>query len=174
MCVRPHRKPGEEPVTSVIPALIAGLCCGVAGSRYGAVLRRQAASLKRWEELLRHLSLLLGQGEYPLPACLEHVATTAQSPDEQLRRIARLQRTQPLASLDALYQPERAPEADIVTRCLRRISAGSAAERSLAATQAADEIGLMYASVAPKAAVDAKMWTSLGWTIGASLMLMLL
>lgn len=51
----------------LLPALMAGVALGMAGTRRGICIRADAARLLRWTALLRHLSLLLREGACTLP-----------------------------------------------------------------------------------------------------------
>lgn len=163
-------------MTRMLPAVLAGVTVGIAGMRQGARLKADAARMARWQALLRHLLLLLREGAYSLPEAFEHAAVQHAPPDEMMRRLAALLREQPLIPLNQHYAALAAdgPEHDVLLRLMQRLGHGTQEARCLACEQACEELALLHAQAAAKADKDAKMWTSLGWTVGACLALMLI
>lgn len=157
-------------------AVMAGLLCGVIGVRHARRLSGTASRLRRWEELLRHLALLLTEGDASLPEVFEQAASAHEAPDELLCRLARQMREQPMSMLPDLYAACQniCEEDGVLTRLMARLGRGSLESRRQAVEQAAEEIALLSASASAKAATDARMWTTLGWTCGACLTLMLI
>lgn len=157
-------------------AVTAGLLCGVMGIRHARQLNGTAFRLRRWEELLRHLALLLSEGDASMPDVFEQAASAHEAPDELLCRLARQMREQPMSTLPDLYAAcqNTCEEDSVLTRLMARLGRGSLETRRQAVEQAADEIALLSASATTKAATDARMWTTLGWTCGACLTLMLI
>ena len=158
------------------PAVLAGIICGIAGLKHAANLRKSAAELVRWAELLRQLALLLREATMSLPAVFCQAAAGSQAPDDLLRQLASEMRSQPLLPLPELYRRITAahPAPDAIGRMMDRIWHGSLESRVLAVQQAADEVEHMAATAQTKAARDARMWAQLGWTFGACLTLILL
>ena len=157
----------------VFLALVSGLICGIVGMRQAGRIRAGQARLKRWEYLLARLCLLLKEQSLSLPEIFLHLSEGAQGPDGDLRRLAEGMLHQPLQPLERLYTPD-GPEGDILSRLMGQLDRGSMASRLLAATQAREEIALLAHESAHKAAADARMWATLGWSFGACLFLMLL
>lgn len=157
-------------------AVMAGLLCGVAGLRQARQLTGGAARLRRLEELLRHLSLLLKESALSLPEALEQAASSASAADDLLRSLALRMRSQPLTPLCELYEVLHVsgPEAAALSRLMARLGRGSLESRCQAVDQAAGEIAYLASAAGDKAAKDARMWATLGWTCGACLTLLLL
>ena len=68
-------------------AVFAGLLCGLIGQRQARRLREEGANLRRWEQLLRRLALLLREGTLSLPEALRQSAGEDSAPDQLLRRL---------------------------------------------------------------------------------------
>lgn len=160
----------------MFPAVLAGVICGAAGLKHASDLRKGAAELVRWTEILRHLALLLQEAAMSLPEVFCHAASGAQAPDELLRQLASDMRAEPLVPLPELFRRRNAmhPFPEAVERMMERIWHGPLEARVLAVRQAADEIEQSADAAQAKANRDARMWTQLGWTFGACLTLMLL
>lgn len=165
-------------MTRTVPALAAGIICGTAGLRYAAELRRSAAALARWEQLLRHLSLLISQCTMSLPEAFRQAGSENGAPDSLLKALAFDMQQHPTCPLPDLYEARSSTVSSaarpILSRMMARISRGSLDERVQAVRQAADEIALVGQNAAGRAVKDAKMWAQLGWTLGACVTLMLL
>lgn len=78
----------------------------------------------------------------------------------------------PLGQHFAALAPE-GPERQLLQRMMERLGHGSLEARCLACSQAAEELSLLARQVRERADKDARMWTSLGWTVGTCLALML-
>lgn len=154
-------------------AVMAGILCGLLGLRQGQRIRREYDTLRRWEQLLRHLCIILREGSFPLPEAFLQAATQPTEADETLRRLAGDMQRHPLASLPQLYTPA-GKEGPVLARMLPGLAAGSVESRLLALEQAAEEIALLCSSGDEKARLDARMWGKLGWLAGACLALILL
>ena len=125
-------------------AVFAGLMCGVIGQRQARRLREEGANLRRWEQLLRRLGDEMEQ--HPLS---------------------------PLPELYARIAPP-GPEAPVLARLMAQLGRGSLDSRCQAAEQAAEETALLARAASERAARDAKLHASLGWTCGACLTILLL
>lgn len=163
-------------MTHTFFALSAGIVCGVMGVRYASMLKKDAARLRRWDELLACLSQLLSESVYSLPDAFALAAREQTPCDLLLLRLSKAIAKQPLASLpqvfDSLgYQEE---EADILRRMMERVGHGSMETRCACVRQSGEEIRLLYQHAQRTSDKDAKMWSSLGWTAGACITLLLL
>lgn len=154
-------------------AIMAGLICGVMGMRQAQHIRRENATLRRWEVILRQLCLILQEGALPLPEALDQAADEATPADMLLRQMSAGMRAEPLASLSQLYVPQ-GKEGPVLARLFTGLEQGSLESRLLAAAQAAQEFALLSETSQTKAKQDAHMWATLGWTCGTCLTLMLL
>lgn len=163
-------------MTRLLPALLAGLLCGVAGMRHAGALRAQAARLHRWDALLQRLQLLLQESAYALPDALAMAADGTGLPDQALQTVARGLRTAPReplsAQVRALALP--VPERDVLERMAERLSHGSLEARCLAVEQARAELAPLCEEAGQTVRRDARMWASLGWTVGACVTILLL
>ena len=157
-------------------AVTAGLLAGVAGMRQARRLRGDAERLTRWENLLRHLSLILSEGASTLPEAFEQASGEDRAPDKIMRALAQGVRTCPLTPLPDVLKPLNValPERDALLRMAERVCRGSLVSRCQAVDQTAAEIALMASSARDKAAKDARMWTTLGFVGGACLTLVLI
>lgn len=157
-------------------AVMAGVLCGAAGMRHAASMRRDAARLKRWEAILERLLLLLREGAYALPDVLDMAADGAGEPDDALHALACGLRQSPrvsmLAQMQAQHLPE--PERPVLERMAGQIGRGSLTARCLAVEQAMDELRPLGIAAQEASARDGRMWTSLGWTVGACVTMLLL
>ncbi len=167
---------GNAATVRVLLAIAAGLLCGVMGLRRASALCRDARRLRRLEEMLRHLMLLLREGGGSLPEVLRAAATLPGPPDDTLRALADGLTRDPLADLAELYAglPIYQPENGVLHRLMPRLARGSVEQRCQAVEQAAAEIALLAVSTREKAEKDAPMHRTLGWVFGACLTLMLL
>lgn len=154
-------------------AVMAGLICGIMGMRQAQRLRQENAVLHRWEYILRQLCLILQEGTLPLPDALEQAASEQTPADTLLRQMAARLRAEPLSSLSSFYEPQ-GQEGPVLSRLFSGLEQGSLERRTLAVTQATQEIALLAQASQEKARQDARMWATLGWTCGACLTLMLL
>lgn len=162
-------------MTRAVLAVMAGLLCALAGLRYASSLRAGASRLRRWQEVLQCLSLLLEEGTLSIPDALICAADDTLPPDRILQRIAHLLRTQPRLSLPDAYRrcsPEQ-PEAPVLDRMFTRLGQGSKDKRRLAVDQAAQEISRLAEKAAAQAAKDATLWQKLGLIGGICLTLLL-
>ena len=157
-------------------ALMAGLLCGLIGLRHTAHMRMEAQRLSRWAELLEQLALVLQEAVLPLPAALRCASDGSGTPDKLLRDAASALEGDPLLSFPEAFERlcPPCPERDALLRMAARISRGSAESRRLAAAQTASSIAQMAAQSQSRAAKDARLWQTLGWTCGACLTLLLL
>ena len=157
-------------------AVFAGLLCGLIGQRQARRLREEGANLRRWEQLLRRLALLLREGTLSLPEALRQSAGEDSAPDLMLRRLGDELEHNPLSPLPELFArcAPAGPEAPVLSRLMARLGHGSLESRCQAAEQAAEEIALMARAATERAARDAKLHASLGWTCGACLTILLL
>ena len=157
-------------------AVFAGLLCGLIGQRQARRLREEDASLRRWAQLLRCLALLLREGTLSLPEALRQAAGEDSAPDLILRRLGDGMEHHPLSSLPELFArcAPTGPEAPVLSRLMAQLGRGSLESRCQAAEQAAEEIDLLARSASERAAQDAKLHASLGWTCGACLTILLL
>ena len=154
-------------------ALIAGLLCAFLGMRQARRLQSENTRLHRWETILQHLCLLLQESALSLPEALRQCACEASPADALLQRLAESMQHDPLTPLNELYQPE-GTEGPVLSRLMTRLSRGSLESRVQAVQQAAQEINLLAENAREKSSQDARMWRTLGWTLGACLTLMLL
>lgn len=157
-------------------ALMAGLLSGVAGMRRAGEIRRQAAGLRRWQTIMEHMQLLLSQGALPLPEVFRLAATENTPQDRLLQALARAMTDEPLLPLAAHYASMgcMGPEEDILRRMMEGMSAGTAEQRALNVSQAHREIVWLRGLCDDREGRDARMWSTLGWTCGACLTILLL
>lgn len=157
-------------------ALTAGCLCALAGMRQASFLRREAMRLNRWAVLLDRLSLLLSEAVLPLPDVLESAADDSSQPDMLLRSVAGDVKTNPLLTMSEVFSSHctACAERDALLRLAEQLSRGSAESRSLAASQAGAYIRHLAEEATKRAARDARLWQTLGWTGGACLALMLI
>ena len=157
-------------------ALSAGLMAVLLGFRHARALRQDAQVLLRWCEILTHLALLLGEAVLSLPEAMACAADGHLPPDRQIKEIVQAMEQDRLLSLpdafDKLCPP--GPERETLLRMAAGISRGSAQNRQLAAEQSAHIIHAKAQEAAQKAGKDARLFQTLGWTGGLTLMLMLL
>ena len=159
-----------------VPAVAAGLLCALTGIRNARRLRQEAQDLRRWQELLRTLALILSEGTLSIPDALDAAADGEGAPDKAAAAIAEAMRRDPLLSPgDAFRACSLAPqERSCLERFFCRLGHGTAAMRCHAAEQAGDELALLAQTAAARAAKDAKLYQTLGLTGGACLTLLLL
>jgi len=157
-------------------ALMAGMLCMAAGLRHAAALTAEDARLRRWAEMLQHLSLILAEGACPLPEAFRQAATGQSEADRQLLALAEQMQLHPLSPLPQLWQAlgDESAEAAPLRRMMQRLGRGSMESRCQAAEQAAREMALMSQQTREKSARDAKMWRTLGFLGGACITIMLL
>ena len=163
-------------MTRAVSAVMAGLLCALAGLRHAASLRADEARLRRWGTILERLSVILREQADPLPTVLRQAADADAAPDRLLHRMAALMQAKPLITMQDIFSSLCEPciEHDVLTRMFAGLGRGTLENRLLATTQAASEISLMTTQAAQRAAKDAKLWQTLGWTGGACLTLLLL
>lgn len=156
-----------------LSAVMAGLLCGVLGMRQARGIRRDCNILRRWEQLLQRVALLLQESLLPLPDVLDRAACEESPADALLRDLSAALRADPLASLSRLYIPHGA-EGPVLVRLFSLLEQGSLDSRLLAVDIARRELSLLSESSQDKVRQDARMWSRLGWLCGACLTLMLL
>lgn len=157
-------------------AVMAGLLCGMAGLRYASSLSREALRLRRWEQLLQHLSLLLHQGQLSIPDALLTCADGQTEADRLLRDMVQRLRDAPLTSLAQAFKlcsPGGAEQA-LLARMFAHLGHGMLENRCRAVEQAAEEMQLLARSAAQKADKDVKLWQTLGLIGGLCLTILLL
>ncbi len=154
-------------------AIMAGLLCGVMGMRQSSRIRETSATLHRWEVILQHLCLLLQERSLSLPEAFTQAATNDTPADRLLLHLANALQRDPLTPLPQHYKPQ-GEEGNLLLRLFEGLAHGSLESRVLSARQAAEEMALLSSAAQGKAQQDGKMWSTLGWTCGACLTLMLL
>lgn len=150
-------------------AVMAGLLAGLIGTRYAAALRQDARRLTRWDALLSRLALLMQEKAYPLPEALHLAADASGEADAFMHSVAALMAADPLARPQDAPLPDW-PEAPVLARMLRGISAGSLDARVQSVISARSELALLARPAPDK---DAKMWSQLAWLAGACLVVLL-
>ena len=157
-------------------AIAAGLLCGLYGLRMASQLHAEAERLKRWAELLPHLALLIKEESMSLPQALTATADGNAEPDRLLSDIASAVSAAPLLTLADAFESHVAScrEQETLRRVFTRLGKGSAESRAMAVSQAGDELRLMADAAQAQAARDARLWQTLGFTIGACLTILLL
>ncbi|MDD6051876.1 MAG: hypothetical protein PUC00_11515 [Clostridiales bacterium] len=164
------------PMSRAILSVMAGLLCALAGMRYAASLQGDALRLSRWEQVLRHLELLLREGTLSIPDALCAAADEALPPDNLLRDMAARLSASPLTSLREAYQAcsGPCPEQTVLSRLFDRMGRGTKESRCLAVQQGSEEIALLARSAQAKADKDVKLYRTLGLVGGACLTILLL
>lgn len=163
-------------MSRAVLSIMAGLLCALAGFRHAAVLKGDAQRLRRWVQLLGHLSLLLQEGTLTIPEALSTAGDTSQPPDLLLQTLACELQKHPRTPLDeafAKHCPSWA-EQPTLTRMFTRLGRGTQASRCLAVEQAAKELQLLADHASARADKDAKLWQTLGLIGGGCLTLLLL
>lgn len=163
-------------MTRSVFAVAAGLLCGLYGLRLSSALREESQVLHRWTEMLARLELLISEETLPLPDVMLHAADGSLPPDRLMRDVAQAITADPLLSLQDAFSA-RCPAFDghdVLLRLFARLGRGSSSSRRLAVQQAHDALALLAAQKSDRAARDAKMYRTLGWTAGACLTIMLL
>lgn len=157
-------------------AIAAGLLCGLWGMRTSDALLREAREVRRWADLLTHLSLLIRQAALSLPEALRAAAIMPDQPDRLLLAVADHLEANRLSTPADAFSAHCSCCAghDTLLRMSARLGHGDAQSRSLACQQAARELSLRADGAEKRAATDARLWRSLGWTGGACLTLLLL
>lgn len=157
-------------------AVIAGGITGLAGWRYAASLRAEAARLRRWNEILEHLKLILGECACSMADALRQAGDGHMPPDTLLHRLADGLQADPLLPLGDHFDRlcDDCPEKAELMRMFVRLGRGSLENRIMAVEQAALEIHLRQKAAAERSAKDAALWQKLGWIAGACLTLMLI
>lgn len=163
-------------MTHAVLAVMAGLLCGLAGLRHASAMKTEAARLRRLTEILPRLSLILAEQSVSIPAALRLAADGNAPPDRLLHRIADALEGNPLLSLSDAFGQECpiCAEQETLLRLAARLGRGSAESRRQAVDQSAAAIVQMAQAAQARAAKDAKLWTTLGWTGGICLTLLLL
>lgn len=159
-----------------VPAVMAGLLCGLCGLRYATALRGEATRLSRWSALLASLALILSERRLSLPDAMLAAADSNAPADTLLRQVAQAMQTSPMT------QPEEAfdhlaisgAERGLLQRLFCRLGRGTLDSRLLALEQARAELDHLAMQAAQRAEKDARLWQTLGWTGGACLTLLLL
>lgn len=168
-----------------ILAPAAGLLCLLLGLRRADALRQEERRLTRWGAVLAHLALLLREGTLPLPGALRAAGDGPNAfhlPDRLLCALADEMESAPLRTIPEALDvpavsgilPTCAAEGDAIRRMLSRLGRGSQESRILAVEQCAAEISPLSQEAGAKVARDAKLFTTLGWTGGAALTLLLI
>ena len=155
---------------------MAGLLCALAGARYASGIKKDAARLSRWVQLLHHLVLLLREGAMSIPEALCAAADESHIPDKLLREMAaRLTALPMLTPAEAFskHAPEGQEKA-VLARMFHRLGRGSKESRILAVNQAADEITLLAKVACSRAEKDVRLWQTLGLTAGICLTILLI
>lgn len=162
-------------MSRAVLALMAGLLCALAGTKYAARLKSEALRLSRWQALLEHLTLLLAEG-MPLPQALCTAAGAHHPPDVLLREMAAQLSQQPLTTLEAAFLQRCPPwpEKPLLQRMFARLGRGSRDSRCLALEQAARETELLARRASARAEKDVKLWQTLGLIGGTCLTILLL
>ena len=161
----------------LIFAIVSCVAAGCIGMRYAARMNADTARLADWLSLLDRLHLAVSRGHLSLPDALEAAADTCAAPDVLLRSLAAELREHPTSTLHELSQRKRTPalqEASVIGRLTASLDRGSLECRLLAIEQAQEAIRLLHELQTARSRRDAPMWTRLGWTAGACLMIMLL
>lgn len=163
-------------MTQAVLALSAGSLCALAGLRYASSLRQEAVRLAMWTDALRRLRLLLEEGTLPLPEALRQAGAGLPGPDRLMADIASSMNADPLLSLpDAMERScQLCPERALLLRLSQGLSHGSLESRCLACEHACAAMSQLSAEAAGRAARDAKLFQTLGFTGGACLTLLLL
>ncbi|MBQ2954770.1 MAG: hypothetical protein IJE07_14665 [Clostridia bacterium] len=157
-------------------AIAAGLFCALYGMRAAGSLQQEARDLRRWADLLAHLTLIIRQAALPLPKALQAAADLPLAPDRFLRAAADHMLRNPLSTPAESFSAvcPACTGRETLLRLFTRLERGDADSMSLACQQAAEEIAQQAASAQQRASGDAKLWRTLGWTCGATLTLLLL
>ena len=163
-------------MSRTVLAVMAGLLCALAGIRYANRLRCDTIRLRRWQQLLCHLALLIEEATLSIPQVLSSVADSHLPPDELLRGMAAAVQAQPLLTLEAAFiqSCDDTPEKPTLARMFSRLGHGTKENRCLAVKQALQEIDLLAQSAAAKAEKDTKLWQTLGFIGGICLTILLL
>lgn len=157
-------------------AIAAGLLCAMAGMRAAAALRQEARDLRRWADLLAHLTLIIRQATLPLPAAMLASADAALAPDKYLRATAEHLSAHPLTTPQEAFSAACPVCAgyEALQRMFARLGRGDAESMALACHQASAELDLLASHAEKRAATDARLWRTLGWTAGACMTILLL
>lgn len=157
-------------------AMCAGLLCALYGLRASAHVKEEARRLARWAVLLPRLSLLIAEETLPLPEAMRLAADEPLPPDRLLHMVADAVCADPLSSLAEAFAQHCPPcaERETLLRMHERLGRGSAESRRLAVEQAADALAQMSANATERAARDARLYATLGFTGGACLAILLL
>lgn len=163
-------------MSRAILSVMAGLLCALAGMKYAAALQGDALRLSRWEQVLRHLELLLREGTLSIPEALCAAADEPLPPDNLLRDMASRLSASPLTSLQEAYQAcsGPCPEQAVLFRLFDRMGRGTKESRCLAVQQGNEEIALLARSAQARADKDVRLWRTLGLVGGACLTILLL
>lgn len=159
-----------------ILAIMAGLLCALAGMKHAASLNGDAARLARWVQLLSHLSLLIREGTLSIPEALCTAADGLQLPDRLMQEIAARVHATPLLTLSDAYAQcsSDSIEREVLLRLFTRLSRGTKESRLLAVEHACEELQLLSSAASQKAAKDARLWQTLGFTGGVCVTILLL
>ena len=157
-------------------AVFAVLLCVLYGLRASTHVKEEARRLARWAELLPRLSLLIAEETRSLPEAMRLAADEPHPPDRLLHAVADAVCTDPLLSLAEAFARHCPPctEHETLMRMHERLGRGSAESRRLAVEQAAAALAQMSANVKDRAARDARLYATLGFTGGACLAILLL
>ena len=163
-------------MTQAVFAVGAGLLCGLYGLRLSTALRQEARALHRWTELLDRMALLIEEKSLSLPDVFRHAADDDLPPDRLLHDVAESITSDPMLSPGDAFAA-RCPAAagkDVLLRLFVRLGRGSADSRRQAVRHARDALSLLAEQKSERAGRDAKLYSTLGWTVGACLTILLL
>lgn len=158
-------------------ALICFLTAGTIGMRWSNRLKAETARLAAWLTLLDRLRLTFSQGAHALPDALEAASDAQSDPDALLRTLAGLLRSRPASGLYELYRSvceNDAPENGIIDRLMSALDRGTLEARLLSIDHAQESLRMLHEAQAARTSRDAPMWTRLGWTAGACLMILMM
>lgn len=158
-------------------ALMSCLAAGFLGTRWSSRMKADTARLADWLSLLDRLHLAMAEGTRSLPDALDAAAAHDVQPDLLLHTLAAGLRNDPTAELSVLYhahQQNNTAEHSAIGQLMTELGRGSLESRLLAIDQTRNVIQLMHAEHADRSARDAPMWTRLGWTAGACILILLM
>lgn len=157
-------------------AVAAGLLCALLGFRRAAALRAEEVRLRRWQELLAQLSLIISEATLSLPEAMCCAADGLGQADALLSSIAEDMLRDPLASPADAFAARcpPCPEREPLLRMLHRLGRGTLESRCLALEQCGAALALLTEKAASRAAKDTRLYQTLGMTGGVALALLLL
>lgn len=157
-------------------AVMAGLLCGFAGFRHASTLTRDAVRLRRWVQLLSHLTLLLRQGLMPIPQALQSCADGHTDADRLLQSMVYLMQKKPMLSLAEAFGHccSSGNEQPVLQRMFNHLGHGLQENRCRAVQQATEELRMLADQAASRAEKDVRLWQTLGLIGGLCLTILLL